>query len=340
MMPRSRHGRGRSEVVLARQDLLPASRVFTKLDLVEYYVRCADAVLVGVRDRPTTLKRWRDGVEGEVFFQKRVPKGAPEWLETATVTFPSGRSATELCPVDAAHLVWAANLGNIDFNPWPSRRARPRAPRRAAHRPRPDAGRSMERGARRRNVRQGRARRARAASAGRRPAARAESTSTCGSRPTSASSRCAAQRSRSPARWSAACRAARRRSGGRRSASGCSSTTTRTRATARSPAPTACARWPTRGFRAACRGTRFPTSRPRTSGSTTVPDRLDKIGDPIGGHRRAPVSARRLARPVAARRGAGPGRRAVAAELPQDARRAQARAAQPRALGQVSTRHE
>ena len=95
---------------------------FTKMDLIEYYVRCADAVLVGVRDRPTTLKRWRDGVEGEVFFQKRVPKGAPDWLETATVTFPSGRSATELCPVDAAHLVWAANLGNIDFNPWPSRR--------------------------------------------------------------------------------------------------------------------------------------------------------------------------------------------------------------------------
>src|SRR3954471_22322763 len=95
---------------------------FTKMDLVEYYVRCADAVLVGVRDRPTTLKRWRDGVEGEVFFQKRVPKGAPDWLETATVTFPSGRSATELCPTDAAQLIWAANLGNIDFNPWPSRR--------------------------------------------------------------------------------------------------------------------------------------------------------------------------------------------------------------------------
>ncbi|HVW19112.1 MAG TPA: ATP-dependent DNA ligase, partial [Solirubrobacteraceae bacterium] len=96
---------------------------FTKMDLIEYYLRCADAVLVGVRERPTVLKRWRDGVEGEVFFQKRVPRGAPEWLQTATVTFPSGRSATELCPVDAAHLVWAANLGNIDFNPWPSRRA-------------------------------------------------------------------------------------------------------------------------------------------------------------------------------------------------------------------------
>jgi bifunctional non-homologous end joining protein LigD len=95
---------------------------FTKLDLIEYYLQCADAVLVGVRDRPTVLKRWRDGIAGDVFFQKRVPKGAPEWLQTATVTFPSGRSAIELCPVDAAHLIWAANLGNIDFNPWPSRR--------------------------------------------------------------------------------------------------------------------------------------------------------------------------------------------------------------------------
>jgi len=95
----------------------------TKLDLIEYYVECAEAVLLGVSERPTVLKRWRDGVEGEVFFQKRVPKGAPEWLQTATVAFPSGRTATELVPVDAAHLVWAANLGNIDFNPWPSRRA-------------------------------------------------------------------------------------------------------------------------------------------------------------------------------------------------------------------------
>jgi DNA ligase D-like protein (predicted polymerase) len=99
------------------------ARGFTKMDLIEYYLECADAVLTGLFERPTVLKRWRDGVEGDVFFQKRVPKGAPEWLQTATVHFPSGRSATEMAPVDAAHLVWAANLGNIDFNPWPSRRS-------------------------------------------------------------------------------------------------------------------------------------------------------------------------------------------------------------------------
>ena len=69
------------------------------------------------------MKRFVDGVEGEFFFQKRVPKTAPDWLETATVKFPSGRSATELVAGDAAHLVWAVNLGVIDFNPWPARRA-------------------------------------------------------------------------------------------------------------------------------------------------------------------------------------------------------------------------
>jgi DNA ligase D len=94
----------------------------TKLDLVEYYLAVADAALVHLRERPTVMKRYVDGAAAEPFFQKRVPKGAPEWLETATVSFPSGRTATELCPNDAAHLAWAVNLGVIDFNPWPVRR--------------------------------------------------------------------------------------------------------------------------------------------------------------------------------------------------------------------------
>ena len=69
------------------------------------------------------MKRFVDGAGGEFFFQKRVPKGAPDWLQTATFTFPSGRTATELVANDAAHLVWAVNLGVIDFNPHPVRRA-------------------------------------------------------------------------------------------------------------------------------------------------------------------------------------------------------------------------
>jgi DNA ligase D len=95
----------------------------TKLDLCEYYLTVADAAIVHLRERPTVLKRWVDGVAGEPFFQKRVPPSAPDWLETATVRFPSGRTARELVPNDAAHLAWAVNLGVIDFNPWPVRRA-------------------------------------------------------------------------------------------------------------------------------------------------------------------------------------------------------------------------
>ncbi len=96
---------------------------FTKRDLAEYYVAVADAACLHLRERPTTMKRFVDGAEGEFFFQKRVPNTAPDWIETATVKFPSGRSATELCANDSAHLVWAVNLGVIDFNPWPARRA-------------------------------------------------------------------------------------------------------------------------------------------------------------------------------------------------------------------------
>jgi DNA ligase D len=94
-----------------------------KLDLVEYYLAVSDGIVRALRERPTVLKRHPDGAEGEAIYQKRVPDKRPEWLETATVTFPSGRSATELCPVDVAHVAWAANLGTLDFHPWPSRRA-------------------------------------------------------------------------------------------------------------------------------------------------------------------------------------------------------------------------
>jgi bifunctional non-homologous end joining protein LigD len=94
----------------------------TKIDLVNYYLECEAAVVRHLRERPTVLKRWVDGVGGEPFFQKRVPDSAPEWLQTATVTFPSGRHARELVANDAAHLVWGVNLGVIDWNPWPVRR--------------------------------------------------------------------------------------------------------------------------------------------------------------------------------------------------------------------------
>ena len=93
-----------------------------KIDLVNYYLNCSEAVVRHLRDRPTVMKRWVNGVEGDPFFQKRVPDSAPDWLETATVTFPSGRHARELVPNDAAHLIWGVNLGVIDWNPWAVRR--------------------------------------------------------------------------------------------------------------------------------------------------------------------------------------------------------------------------
>jgi DNA ligase D len=95
----------------------------TKLDLARYYLDVAEAALIHLRERPTTLKRFVEGAGGQFFFQKRVPENAPQWLQSTTVRFPSGRSARELVANDGAHLVWAVNLGVIDFNPWPARRA-------------------------------------------------------------------------------------------------------------------------------------------------------------------------------------------------------------------------
>jgi bifunctional non-homologous end joining protein LigD len=96
---------------------------WTKLDLVEYYLTAADAVLTHLRERPTVMKRFVNGINEEPIWQKRVPKNIPDWLQTATVAFPSGRTAEELVANDEAHLAWAVNLGVIDFNPHPVRRS-------------------------------------------------------------------------------------------------------------------------------------------------------------------------------------------------------------------------
>ncbi|WP_181442482.1 non-homologous end-joining DNA ligase [Streptomyces tateyamensis] len=95
----------------------------TKLDVAQYYVAVADAALGALRDRPTTLQRFPDGVEGEFFYQKRAPKNTPDWLPTARIAFPSGRFADEICPTEPAAVLWAANLGCLTFHPWPVRRA-------------------------------------------------------------------------------------------------------------------------------------------------------------------------------------------------------------------------
>lgn len=92
----------------------------TKLDLVRYYLDVAEGALRGCRDRPTMLYRFPDGVDGKSFHQKRVPH-PPEWMRTVTVAFPSGRRARFLAPGDAAHVIWAVNLGCLEMHPWNAR---------------------------------------------------------------------------------------------------------------------------------------------------------------------------------------------------------------------------
>jgi bifunctional non-homologous end joining protein LigD len=90
----------------------------TKIDLVRYYLAMAEPALGQLRNRPTHLKRFVNGVSEPPFFQKRIPDSAPDWLQTAEVRLPSGRAARVLLPNDAAHLVWGVNLGVVDWNPW------------------------------------------------------------------------------------------------------------------------------------------------------------------------------------------------------------------------------
>ena len=100
----------------------------TKLDLVRYYLAVAEGALGGAAGRPMALKRFVNGAESEPFFQKRAPEKRPDWIETAQLSFPSGRVADEVVLRDAAGLVWVVNLGCIDLNPHPVRAVGPRPP--------------------------------------------------------------------------------------------------------------------------------------------------------------------------------------------------------------------
>lgn len=119
-------------VIFEATDRTPA---ITKLQVVEYYVAVGDGLMRALRERPTTLERWPKGYRadmvmatradghGDAFYQKRVPKGAPPWLETVNITFPSGRTADEICPTEIGVAAWAAHMGTLTFHPWPVRRA-------------------------------------------------------------------------------------------------------------------------------------------------------------------------------------------------------------------------
>ena len=94
---------------------------YTKLDLVGYYLAIASGALRGSGGRPNMLVRYPNGVESEFFYQKRAPESRPAWIEVVTIRFPSGRSADEVVPRDAAALAWLANLACLELHPHPVR---------------------------------------------------------------------------------------------------------------------------------------------------------------------------------------------------------------------------
>src|ERR1700732_1137698 len=95
----------------------------TKLDLVRYYLSVGDGIVRALRERPCMLHRFPSGVDGQKVHQKRLPSGAPPWVETARVEFPSGRQADELCVTELASVIWAVQMSTVEFHPWNSRRA-------------------------------------------------------------------------------------------------------------------------------------------------------------------------------------------------------------------------
>jgi DNA ligase D len=100
------------------------ARGATKLDLVNYYLSVGDGIVRALRERPCMLHRFPAGVAGEKVHQKRIPRGAPEWLETVQIHFPRfNRTADELCVTELASVIWAVQMSTVEFHPWNSRRA-------------------------------------------------------------------------------------------------------------------------------------------------------------------------------------------------------------------------
>jgi DNA ligase D len=96
----------------------------TKLDLARYYLSVGDGIVRALRERPCMLHRFPTGVSGEKVHQKRLPRGAPDWVQTTEIYFPRfGRTADELCVTELASVIWAVQMSTVEFHPWNSRRA-------------------------------------------------------------------------------------------------------------------------------------------------------------------------------------------------------------------------
>jgi DNA ligase D-like protein (predicted polymerase) len=123
-------GKGQNELLVVDGREIPISNPhkilfpepgYTKLDLARYYLAVAPGALRGAGGRPNMLVRYPNGITGEFFYQKRAPTSRPPWIEVVSLKFPSGRSADEVVPRDAAALVWLANLACLELHPHPVR---------------------------------------------------------------------------------------------------------------------------------------------------------------------------------------------------------------------------
>ena len=260
--------------------LLFAERGETKRDVVDYYVRVREPLLRTMGGRPVLMQRFPSGAGGPSFFQKRVPKNAPEWLETTTVTTVNGTPSRALVIADLAHVAWAVNLGCLGFHVWPYRAEDPatatscaststrsRAPTSPTSAARPPGSRRCSTSS--------------AWPATPRPRATAGCTSTSASCRAGTPTPSVPPRWRSPASSSAGTPTSSPRRGGRRSAaSGSSSTTTRTPRTRRSSAPGECALAEGGQVSAPLSWEDVFELHPDELTMATVPDRLDRLGDP------------------------------------------------------------
>ena len=119
------------------------ARGWTKLDLARYYLAVGDGIVRALRERPCMLHRFPSGLAGDKVHQKRLPAGAPPWVDTVNVYFPRyGRTADELCVTELGSVIWAVQMATVEFHPWNSRRAHVELPDewRIDLDPMPDAG--------------------------------------------------------------------------------------------------------------------------------------------------------------------------------------------------------
>lgn len=114
---------GRSVRISSPEKVCYPGPGITKLDLANYYASIAESVLRALAERPMALNRFPDGFGGSSFYMKHAPKGLPDWVQTARVTFPSGRTGDEVCVTEAATVVWAVQMGALELHPWPVRRS-------------------------------------------------------------------------------------------------------------------------------------------------------------------------------------------------------------------------